>query len=70
MANVTSHAATTLTFVTGVKDGEPVVESLRPGETRDIALRENDPIVEGYRLSGAITVEGHKPKKSREPAQP
>lgn len=47
-------------FVTGVKDGALVTESLAPRETRDIKVRENDPTLVARLHAGSVRAEGAK----------
>ena len=54
---MTNNTHQSLAFVTGVKNGEPVTEDIRPRETKDIAVNADDPVVKGRILSGAITVD-------------
>ncbi len=58
MAKITNNSRETLNFITGVKDGNAITESLKAGETRAIDVHPSDAQVNGRRLAGLITIEG------------
>jgi hypothetical protein len=56
MTEITNNTRETLNFVVGVKDGQPVTEDVKAGETKDIAVDPEANDVKGRSLAGAITV--------------
>jgi hypothetical protein len=61
-----------LDFTVGIKDGEPIVKTLKPGETGDIELKTDHPVMAGRLHAGAIVdvnASGKKapPKPAAEP---
>ncbi|QDM32095.1 hypothetical protein FNL55_12685 [Tardiphaga sp. vice352] len=72
MAKITNLTRDTMSFITGVRDGAAVTESLKAGETRDIAVDLADAQLQGRILAGSVGIEGPAlaPAKSaaRQPA--
>ena len=64
MPNVTNNTRETMDFVTGFKDGEAMTESVAPGETKNVPLNMDDPVVKGRIAAQAITVDAG-PAKSK-----
>lgn len=58
MARLTNHARVNLDFVTGAKNGEPLTESLAPGETREIPVDLDSAPVKACIHTGLISVSG------------
>lgn len=58
-------------FTVGQKDGQPVVKTLKPGETGDIDLKPDHPVIVGRLHTGAIidvnAVKKTAPKPATEP---
>ena len=70
MAKITNLTRDTMNFVTGVKDGAALTESLKPGETGDINVDPADAQLQGRLLSGAIAIEGGAAVPTKAPARP
>lgn len=66
MKSVTNNTRQAVALVTGVKDGVATVEDVRPGETKNVAVREDDPHYQGLLHAQAITV--GEAKRGRQPA--
>lgn len=58
MAKITNTSRETLNFITGVKDGVAITESLKAGETREMAVDEADAQYQGRLVAGLISVDG------------
>ncbi|RAI44706.1 hypothetical protein [Rhodoplanes roseus] len=66
MPRITNHTRQTLDFVIPgkPKDGVPPTASVRPGETADIDVREDDPVLLGRIAAGAVSVDAKRPSKA------
>lgn len=58
MAKITNLTRETLNFITGIRDGAAATESLKGGETKEIAVDLHDAQLRGRILSGVIAIEG------------
>lgn len=71
MPKITNHTRQTLDFVVvgKPKDGVPPTKSIGPGETVDIDVRDNDPVLLGRIAAGAVTLStaARSTKQSAEP---
>lgn len=56
MIQITNNTRAGLGFVTGVKDGEPVVVEVLPGETKNVDVKPDDVVVQARVHAQAITV--------------
>lgn len=55
---LTNTTLSTLSFVTGAKDGEAIADSIGPGETKTVNVRDDDPSLVAYVFAGAILIDG------------
>jgi hypothetical protein len=56
MISVTNHLPRNFHIVTGVKDGQPVVEHIKPGETKNLEVPQDHPEIVAHVAAQAITV--------------
>jgi len=56
MISVTNHLSRNFHVVTGVKDGAAVVEHVKPGETKNLNVKDDHPEIVAHAAAKAITV--------------
>ena len=62
---ITNRTRQTLDFIVAgaPKDGVPPTGSIEPGETKDLDVRADDPVLAGRMLAGAVSVEAARSVK-------
>ena len=67
MTQIKNLSAASLPFVVGGTPDNPTVEFLKPGETKNLAIKEDSPILVGLAHAGSIAV-GKDAKSTPAPA--